>query len=96
MRRSVPIGAAIVVLPSYYHQNAQEDRLGIEHSFLSHFDTAFRYSMIFTGLDILAWKPDGSDLRNTLNTLSTLDTASVTFTAGGEILPMTIIDCTGH
>ena len=47
--------------------------------------------MVFTGLDILTWKPDGSDLRNIVNILSPIDTASATFTAGGATFPLTIL-----
>ena len=40
----------------------------------------------------MAWKPDGSHLRNTLNILSPIDTASANFTAGGAILPLIVQD----
>ena len=40
----------------------------------------------------MAWKPDGSHLRNSLNILSPIDTTSANFTAGGAILPLIVQD----
>ena len=73
------------------HKQMKEHCLQIKHCLVTNFHASFSWSIVFTWLEILAWNPDGRELRNEFAIFSPISTASLPLTSLGATWTLLIL-----